>query len=116
MLFLKLIHLKPTKKSRLRTQLCSGLLDEGALGTHLKLTEAQRINLKPRDLPDILLGATLVSAGTLDDEGKVNAHHLTYRTSFKIVQELGLTNTSLKKSLSCENQKDLGIICSRAMK
>ncbi len=82
----------------------------------LRISEAQRINPKPVVVNSFLLGATLNSDESVYDDTKVNGLQLSYRSSFKNVQELQLTNKALKKSLSCENQKDLGIICSCEIK
>jgi hypothetical protein len=87
-------------------------LDSKGTGTAIPLSEAQRINPKQAVISSFLLGATLVSDESFYDDTKVKGQQLSFRSSFKNVQELQLTSKILKKSLSCENQKDLGTICS----
>ena len=91
-------------------------LDDQGNGTELPLTQAQRINPKPREIGNILALATMISDDYMYDDTKLNSVVFTYRRSFQDTREIQLSDKLHKKTLSCENQKDLGIICTCSKK
>lgn len=91
-------------------------LDDQGNGTEIPLTQAQRINPKPREIGNILALATMISDDYMYDDTKLNEVVLTYRRRFQETRELQLSDKLHKKTLSCENQKDLGIICTCSKK
>ncbi|MBO9665899.1 MAG: hypothetical protein J7501_03725 [Bdellovibrio sp.] len=84
--------------------------DKGVL-TDLALTKNQRINPKQEIINTFLLNATVKNDEYSYIDTKLNGIVSTYKRNFKVIVEYDLEDRARKRSISCENQKDLGIIC-----
>lgn len=97
-------------------QLSVEKVDDKGIYTEVKLSEAQRINPKQEVLNNLLLGANIKSDRYSYNDTKLNGVVLTYTRDFKTVEELELADKPRNRSASCENQKDLGVICTCSKK
>ncbi len=111
-----ILRTKRVGARKLRTELILQRVDEKGVVTDQKLTENQRINPKQEIVNGLLLGAALQSDEFSYLDSKLNGVSLVYSRNFKIVQDLELTDKAGNRSLTCENQKNLGIICTCSKK
>ena len=98
------------------TELILQKVDEKGIVTDVGLTQNQRLNPKQETINNFLLGATIKSDEYSYNDTKLNDITSTYRRNFKDVEEFSLMDEANKRSISCEKQKDLGIICTCSKK
>lgn len=103
-----------SKKST--TELILQKVDEKGVVTDIGLTQNQRLNPKQEVINNFLLGATIKLDEYSYNDTKLNDVTSTYRRNFKDVEEFSLVDEANKRSVSCEKQKDLGIICTCSKK
>ena len=97
-------------------QLSLEKIDDKGIYSDIKLPEAQRINPKQEVLNNILLGVTVKSDRYSYIDTKLNGVSLSYTRDFKTVEEVALADKRRNRSVSCESQKDLGVICTCSKK
>jgi hypothetical protein len=89
--------------------------DKGVL-TDIALTTNQRTNPKQEIINNFLVNATIKGDESTYYDTKLNGLSLVYTKNFKEVIELELNDKPRKRSVQCEIQKDLGIICTCSKK
>lgn len=98
-------------EKKVESELLLQMIDEKGVVTDVKLTDNQRLNPKQDIINNFLLNATIKSDEYSYIDTKLNELVSTYRRNFKEIQEIDLVDHPNQKSISCEKQKDLGIIC-----
>lgn len=98
-------------EKKVESELILQQVDSKGVVTDVKLTENQRINPKQEVINNFLLNTTTKSDEYSYIDTKLNDVVATYRRNFKDVQEYNLSDKPNHRSISCEKQNDLGIIC-----
>ncbi|WP_235046277.1 hypothetical protein [Bdellovibrio bacteriovorus] len=101
---------------KVETELILQQVDEKGVITDIKLTNNQRLNPNQDTINNFLLNGVIKSDEYSYNDTKLNNVFSTYRRNFKDVQEIDLTDRDGKRSVHCENQKNLGIICTCSKK
>lgn len=101
---------------KVETELILQQVDEKGIVTDVKLTGNQRINPSQDTINNFLLNGTIKSDEYSYNDTKLNGVISTYRRNFKEIQEIELNDHPGKRSVYCEKQKDLGIICTCSKK
>lgn len=96
---------------KLSTEMSLKSVDEKGVQTEVLLTQNQRINPKQEIINSFLINSSIKNDEYTYVDTKLNDVKATYRKSFKDVVEYKIEELSGNRSVSCENQKDLGIIC-----
>ncbi|MNS94508.1 hypothetical protein D3C72_1287290 [compost metagenome] len=91
-------------------------VEDNGVFTDLKLTEAQKKAPAAQVIANALLGGTIKADEYSYLDTKLNNYLFRYRRNFKQVEELELKDRYGKRSVVCESQKDLGIICTCSKK
>jgi hypothetical protein len=104
-----------TLKKR-KTDLTLQRVDDKGVITDIALTANQRTNPKQEIINNFLVNATIKGDESTYFDTKLNGLSLVYTKNFKEVTELELNDKPKKRSVQCENQKDLGIICTCSKK
>ena len=104
-----------TLKKR-KTELTLQRVDDKGVVTDIALTANQRSNPKQEIINNFLVNATIKADESTYFDTKLNGLSLVYTKNFKEVMELELNDKPKKRSVQCENQKDLGIICTCSKK
>lgn len=102
------------KKSK--TELTLQRVSDKGVITDIALTPNQRTNPKQEIINNFLLNATIKGDEATYFDTKLNGVSLVYMKNFKEVMELELNDKPRKRSIQCEHQKDLGIICTCSKK
>lgn len=98
-------------EKKVQSELTLQQVDDKGVVTDIKLTENQRINPTQDTINNFLLNTTTKSDEYSYIDTKLNEVVSTYRRNFKDIQEIDLADKPNRRSVSCEKQKDLGIIC-----
>lgn len=98
-------------EKKVESELVLQQVDAKGIVTDIKLTENQRINPKQDVINNFLLNTTIKADEYSYIDTKLNEVVSTYRRNFKDIQEIDLSDRLNRRSISCEKQKDLGIIC-----
>lgn len=106
-----ILRTKFSGAKKMDTELILQQVDEKGVVTDVKLTGNQRINPKQDMINNFLLNSTIKSDEYSYVDTKLNDVVSTYRRNFKDIQEISLEDKASKRSINCETQKDLGIIC-----
>ncbi|MGE5085644.1 MAG: hypothetical protein ACM3MG_05040 [Bacillota bacterium] len=93
------------------TELALQAVDEKGVITDNSLTKNQRSNPKQEIVNSFLLNANIKSDEYSYNDTKLNGVEATYRRNFKDIVEYDLDEKAGSRSVNCEKQKDLGIIC-----
>lgn len=101
---------------KVETELILQQVDEKGVITDIKLTNNQRLNPNQDTINNFLLNGVIKSDEYSYNDTKLNNVVSTYRRNFKEIQEIDLTDRDGKRSVHCENQKNLGIICTCSKK
>ena len=101
---------------KVETELILQQVDEKGVITDIKLTNNQRLNPNQDTINNFLLNGVIKSDEYSYNDTKLNNVVSTYRRNFKEIQEIDLTDRDGKRSGHCENQKNLGIICTCSKK
>lgn len=101
---------------KVETELILQQVDEKGVITDIKLTNNQRLNPNQDTINNFLLNGVIKSDEYSYNDTKLNNVNSTYRRNFKEIQEIDLTDRDGKRSVHCENQKNLGIICTCSKK
>lgn len=101
---------------KIETELILQQVDEKGIVTDVKLTGNQRINPSQDTINNFLLNGTIKSDEYSYNDTKLNGVSSAYRRNFKEIQEIELNDHPGKRSVYCEKQKDLGIICTCSKK
>lgn len=101
---------------KMETELTLQKVDEKGVVTDIKLTGNQRINPRQDIINNFLLGSMIKSDEYSYNDTKLNGLFSTYRRNFKDIEEIGLEDRVLKRSIFCEKKSDLGIICTCSKK
>ncbi|MGZ3769931.1 MAG: hypothetical protein ACXVCP_09875 [Bdellovibrio sp.] len=102
---------KFSNNKKIQTLLSLKKLIEKGNYADIKLQENQRNNPKPDVINNILLNTNIKSDEYSYFDTKLKGVTAKYRLNFKDVQEVELADGPNKRSLFCENQQQLGIIC-----
>lgn len=78
----------------------------------IPLPQAQRINPKPKVVDQFLVDVNVQSDEIAYDDSKVNGLSLSYVKGLQGIHQLELRDKAQKKSVSCNQEADLGTICS----
>lgn len=111
-----ILRMKQISTKKIKTELSLQKVDEKGVVTDIRLTENQRVNPKQEVINGFLVGATVKSDHSSYFDTKLNGVSLVYTKNFKEVEELDLIDKPKKRSVQCEQQKDLGIICTCSKK
>ncbi|WP_413569839.1 hypothetical protein ACLWBD_05075 [Bdellovibrio sp. HCB117] len=111
-----ILRTKFSGAKKMDTELTLQQVDEKGVVTNVGLTANQRINPKQDIINNFLLNATIKSDEYSYNDTKLNGVVATYKRNFKEVEEYELHDKPNKRSVSCEKQKDLGIICTCSKK
>ncbi|UYL09652.1 hypothetical protein B9G69_003575 [Bdellovibrio sp. SKB1291214] len=84
--------------------------------TELALTKNQRTNPKQEIINNFLLNGTIKSDVYSYLDTKPNGMSASYKRNFREVIEYNLEGSTHKRSLSCSNEPQLGIICTCSKK
>lgn len=103
-------------QKKVETELVLQHVDEKGVVTDIKLTANQRLNPSQDTINNFLLNGTIRSDEYAYHDTKLNEISSTYRRNFKEVEEIALSDRLGKRSISCEKQKNLGIICTCSKK
>lgn len=98
-------------EKKIETELALQQVDDKGVITDVKLTDNQRLNPKQEIINNFLLNASIKSDEYSYLDTKLNEVVSTYKRNFKDVQEYELDDKLNHRDVSCEKQKDLGIIC-----
>ena len=98
------------------TELTLQSVDDKGVITDNGLTKNQRINPKQEIINGFLLNATVKSDEYSYNDTKLNGVRASYRRNFREIVEYDLDEKAGRRSVNCENQKDLGIICTCSKK
>jgi hypothetical protein len=79
--------------------------------TELEIPLKQRKNPKQADINTYIFDADLKLEETSYVDTKLNGHTLIYSRQFKKVYDLVLKDSKGVHTLTCENQKNLGVVC-----
>lgn len=101
---------------KVETELVLQKVDEKGVVTDMKLTDNQRLNPKQEIINNFLLSGTIKRDEFSYNDTKLNGIFSTYRRNFKDVEEISLVDKANGRSISCEKQSDLGIICTCSKK
>ncbi|AHZ86404.1 hypothetical protein EP01_15895 [Bdellovibrio bacteriovorus] len=101
---------------KVETELILQQVDEKGVITDIKLTNNQRLNPNQDTINNFLLNGVIKSDEYSYNDTKLNNVISTYRRNFKEIQEIDLNDREGKRSVHCENQNDLGIICTCSKK
>ncbi len=91
-------------------------IDEKGEWVESPLPQAQRINPNQKEIGNIMQNSTVTSEDTSYDLAKIHGMQLSYRSHFDDILSLELSDQLHQRTLSCENQKGLGIICTCSKK
>ncbi|MGZ3742793.1 MAG: hypothetical protein ACXVBQ_02950 [Pseudobdellovibrionaceae bacterium] len=105
------ISAKPAKKSKFNYLLSLEKLDSKGAGTPLEISPAQRLNPSQKELDQYFLNQEVLEDERSYFDTKLNGLSLSFKRNFSHVYELELSEATTKKRLACEDQKDLGIVC-----
>ncbi|MFS4457801.1 hypothetical protein [Bdellovibrio sp. HCB2-146] len=111
-----ILRMKQISTKKTKTELSLQKVDAKGVVTDIRLTENQRVNPKQEVINGFLVGATVKSDHSSYYDTKLNGVSLVYTKNFKEVEELDLIDKPKKRSVQCEHQKDLGIICTCSKK
>lgn len=105
------------KNSKADYELTLSKVDDKGSYSPLSTPDAQR-NKKPKqkDIGDILSNSEVQSDVIVYEDVKLNDLVLVFKKNLGQIVDLTLTDQVRKRELSCENQKDLGIICTCSLK
>ncbi|MDG0817852.1 hypothetical protein [Bdellovibrio svalbardensis] len=103
-------------EKKVESELILQQIDAKGVITDIKLTENQRINPKQDVINNFLLNTTIKADEYSYIDTKLNDVVSTYLRNFKDIQEIELNDRPNHRSISCEKQKDLGIICTCSKK
>lgn len=101
---------------KMETELILQSVDEKAVVTDIKLTGNQRLNPKQETINNFLLGGVIKTDEYSYNDTKLNGITSTYRRNFKEIEEFTLADRAKRRSIQCEKQVDLGIICTCSKK
>lgn len=101
---------------KVETELILQQVDEKGVITDIRLTNNQRLNPNQDTINNFLLNGVIKSDEYSYNDTKLNNVVSTYRRNFKDIQEIDLRDREGKRSVLCENQKNLGIICTCSKK
>lgn len=111
-----ILRTKFEREKKVQTELILQQVDEKGVITDVKLTANQRMNPKQDTINNFLLNAVIKSDEYSYNDTKLNEVVSTYRRNFKDIEEIDLQDRSGRRSIFCENQKNLGIICTCSKK
>lgn len=103
---------KPAKKKGQYNYLLSiEKLDDKKTGTPMDIPQSQRINPKQKDLDPYFLNQDILEDERSYFDTKLNGLGLSYKRNFQNVFELELSDSKAKTRLLCNDQKEMGIVC-----
>lgn len=105
------ISAKPAKKAKFNYLLSLEKLDSKGIGTPIELPASQRLNPSQKDLDQYFLDQDVLEDERSYFDTKLNGLSLSFKRKFDNIFELELSDVSAKKRLMCEDEKDLGIVC-----
>lgn len=111
-----ILRMKQVTTKKIKTELSLQKVDAKGVVTDIRLTENQRVNPKQEVINGFLAGATVKSDRFSYFDTKLNSMSLVYTKNFKEVEELDLTDRLKKRSVVCDQEVDLGIICTCSKK
>ena len=91
-------------------------VEDNGVFTDLKLSNAQKKAAPQQVIANLLLGGSIKADEYSYLDTKLNGYVNRYRRNFKSVEELELRDRYSKRTVACEIQKDLGIICTCSKK
>ncbi len=83
----------------------------GGVPVEIEIPRHHRKNPKQSDISSYLYDADLKLEETSFVESKMNGHILVFGRHFTEVQDLELRDAKGSRTLTCENQKNLGVVC-----
>ena len=101
---------------KMETELILQKVDAKGVVTPIALTTNQKINPKQEIINSFLLNAVVLKDEYTYNDTKLNGITSTYIRNFKEIIEFSLTDKANKRSIMCEKQSDLGIICTCTQK
>lgn len=101
---------------KMETELILQKVDDKGIVTPIALTNNQKINPKQEVINNFLLNAVVLKDEYTYNDTKLNGITSTYIRNFREVVEFSLSDKSNKRSIMCEKQSDLGIICTCTQK
>lgn len=101
---------------KMETELILQKVDEKGVVTPIALTLNQRMNPKQEIINNFLLNAVITKDEYTYNDTKLNEVSSTYIRNFKEIIEFTLKDKANKRSILCEKQSDLGIICTCTQK
>lgn len=111
-----ILRTKFSGAKKVQTELILQQVDEKGVVTDVKLTENQRINPKQDTINNFLLNSVIKTDEYSYNDTKLNGVSASYMRNFKDVIEYELNDGPGSRSIVCENQKNLGIICTCSKK
>lgn len=98
-------------EKKVRTELVVQQVDAKGVVVDVKLTDNQRFNPSQEIMNGFLLNSTIKSDEFSYIDTKLNEVISTYRRNFKDLQEIEVADKPNRRTVNCEKQSDLGIIC-----
>ena len=86
-------------------------IDEKGMFTDIEIPVKHRKNPKQADINTYILNSVIKKDETSFIDTKLNGFILTYQRNFLDVVELELRDSRGLRTLTCENQKNLGVVC-----
>lgn len=99
------------KKDQVDYALTLEKLDASGAGTPIVIPAAHRKNPKQQDLNTYMLEQEIVKDETSHFDTKLRGVTASYKKNFKEVFEIELQDSQTSRRVFCENQKDLGSVC-----
>lgn len=111
-----ILRTKYQGSKKLETELTLQKVSPKGIITDVAMTANQRLNPKQDTINTFLLNASIKSDEYTYNDTKLNGVTATFRRNFKDVQEYDLNDPLMSRSFSCNNEKDLGVICTCSKK
>lgn len=86
-------------------------IDGKGTATEIEIPAQHRKNPTQSDINSYIMNAKTQLDETSFIDTKLNGMILTYRRHFKQIQDLELKDKQSQHTLTCENQKNLGVVC-----
>lgn len=106
-----ILRTKNISKNKAETLLVLQVVDKSGVLTDVALTRNQSLNPKPDMINGFLNGAKILSDESWHNDTKLKNMSATYKMNFKNIEEYELRDPLVQRTLNCNVQPDLGIIC-----
>ena len=111
-LFNLILRTNITSSKKMESTLTVQKIDDKGVVTEQTIPEAHKVNPKPEVINSYLVGGSIKVDEYTYYDAKLNGVSSFYRRNFKSLEEISITDSWKKRSVTCEMKKDFGVVCS----